>query len=52
MSKRKLTLSIDEELIKEAKQKEINICNFLEVILVDYFTRCDECSRREYTLIA
>ncbi len=47
MSKRKLTLSINEKLINEAREREINISGFLEVRLVDYFTRRDECGRRD-----
>ena len=36
MSKQKLTLSIDQEVVKEAKEMEINISSFLEVRLANY----------------
>ncbi|GAG88888.1 unnamed protein product [marine sediment metagenome] len=36
MPKQKLTLSIDKEIITQAKKKQINISSFLEIRLVDY----------------
>ncbi len=36
MVKKKLTLSIDEELINEAKSQGVNLSSFLEIRLFDY----------------
>ena len=36
MVKKKLTRSIDEEIITQAKQAEINLSSFLEIRLTDY----------------
>jgi post-segregation antitoxin (ccd killing protein) len=36
MSKHKLTLSVDEEIIKEAKKLDINLSSFLEIRLREY----------------
>lgn len=51
MAKQKLTLSVDEGILNNAKNAEINISAFLEMKLVDYMTRKNECSRRAYLLI-
>ena len=47
MAKGKLTLSVDEEIIKKAKECNINMSTFLEVKLVEYITRRKKCSRRD-----
>ena len=44
-TKKKLTLSIDEDILHNAKKAEINLSAFLETRLVDYLTRKSECSR-------
>jgi len=36
MVKQKLTLSVDEDIITQAKQQGINISSFLEIRLSDY----------------
>ncbi len=46
MPKKKLTLSIDEEIITQAKKLEINLSSFLEIRLVDYLNY-KVCFRRE-----
>jgi post-segregation antitoxin (ccd killing protein) len=43
----KLTLSVDDEIIKKAKELNINISTFLEVRLVDYISNRVECGRRD-----
>jgi hypothetical protein len=45
--KRKLTLSIDEETLNQAKISGINLSSFLETRLVDYMTRKIDCSLRD-----
>ncbi len=45
MVKKKLTLSINEEIITQAKKQQINLSSFLEIRLVDYLSY-KECSRR------
>ena len=37
MAKKKLTLSVDEEIINNAKKQKINLSFFLEIRLIDYF---------------
>jgi hypothetical protein len=51
MPKKKLTLSIDENILNNAKKSEINLSSFLETTLVDFMTRKTECSRRECLFI-
>ncbi|MFE3846189.1 type II toxin-antitoxin system CcdA family antitoxin [Thermoplasmatota archaeon] len=51
MPKQKLTLSIDKEIITQAKKLEINLSSFLEIRLIDHLSDKEKCSRREYTLI-
>ena len=46
MPKKKLTLSIDEEILNNAKQSQINLSSFLEIRLIDYL-QAKKCSRRE-----
>ncbi len=46
MVKQKLTLSIDKEIISQARKAEINLSSFLEIRLVDYINY-KECSRRD-----
>ncbi len=46
MVKKKLTLSVDEEIIHQAKEQGINMSAFLEIRLTDYL-RCDECGYRD-----
>ncbi|MCK5261214.1 MAG: type II toxin-antitoxin system CcdA family antitoxin, partial [Thermoplasmatales archaeon] len=40
-------LSVDEEIVKKAKNLNINISNFLEVKLVEYIANRGKCSRRD-----
>ena len=47
MVKKKLTLSIDEDILSKAKQAEINLSSFLEIRLTDYFSDKEKCSRRD-----
>jgi len=51
MVKKKLTLSVDEDILDNAKKAEINLSAFIETRLVDYLSDKEKCSRREYTLI-
>jgi post-segregation antitoxin (ccd killing protein) len=46
MVKQKLTLSIDKDIITQAKEKGINLSSFLEIRLTDYLNK--KCSRRAY----
>ena len=46
MVKQKLTLSIDKEVITQAKEKGINLSSFLEIRLTDYLN--EKYSRRVY----
>jgi hypothetical protein len=48
--KRKLTLSIDDNILKNAKKAEINLSAFLETRLVDHLSDKEICSRRESLL--
>ena len=50
MAKQKLTLSIDKEIINQAKKAEINLSSFLEIRLIDYLADKNSCSRRESAL--
>ena len=47
MPKKKLTLSVDEDILNNAKKAEINLSAFLETRLVDYISDKEKCSRRE-----
>ena len=55
MPKRKLTLAIDEDLLKIVKDPDINISSFLEIRLREYITLVegiaikdgDKCGRRD-----
>jgi len=47
MVKQKLTLSIDKEIIIQARKAEINFSSFLGIRLVDYLNYKEKCSRRE-----
>ena len=55
MSKQKLTLAIDQELLKKVKDSKINISSFLEIRLREYMSVIDrvsivggaECGRRD-----
>jgi len=47
MPKQKLTLSIDKEIITQAKRQQINLSSFLEIRLIDYLSDKENCSRRE-----
>ena len=42
MTKRKLTLAIDETLLKKAKELEINFSSFLEIRLREYIALIEE----------
>lgn len=47
MTKQKVTLTIDKEIVIEAKKLGINISNFVEVRLIDYIqSKVKVCSRR------
>jgi predicted DNA-binding ribbon-helix-helix protein len=50
MAKKKLTLSIEEGIIENAKKAEINLSSFLEIRLIDYLSNKEQCSRREGNL--
>jgi predicted DNA-binding ribbon-helix-helix protein len=45
MAKQKLTLSIDKEIISQAKKQNINLSSFLEIRLIDYLFDKEKCSR-------
>jgi len=47
MVKKKLTLSVDEEIITQARNAEINLSSFLEIRLIDYLSERKRCSHRE-----
>ncbi len=47
MVKNKLTLSVDSEIVKQAKEFNINISTFLEVKLVEYLANREKCGRRD-----
>ena len=47
MPKQKLTLSIDKDIITQAKKQKINLSSFLEIRLIDYLGEKKVCSRRE-----
>jgi integrase/recombinase XerD len=47
MPKQKLTLSIDKEIISQAKSQNINLSSFLEIRLIDYLSDKEKCSRRD-----
>jgi hypothetical protein len=47
MVKKKLTLSINEEIITQAKEQNINLSSFLEIRLIDHLSDKEKCSRRE-----
>ena len=51
MPKQKLTLSIDKEIINQAKKQNINLSSFLEIRLIDHLPDKEKCSRRDFTLI-
>lgn len=44
MAKQKLTLSIDKEIITQAKRQKINLSSFLEIRLADYLNYKEKCS--------
>jgi hypothetical protein len=44
MPKQKLTLSIDKEIITQAKSQKINLSSFLEIRLIDYLSDKEKCS--------
>jgi predicted DNA-binding ribbon-helix-helix protein len=46
MVKQKLTLSIDNEILTQAKSSGINLSSFLEIRLTDYLM-AKKCSRRD-----
>jgi len=47
MPKQKLTLSIDKEIINQAKNQNINLSSFLEIRLIEFLSNKERCSRRE-----
>ena len=51
MPKQKLTLSVDKEIINNAKKIGINLSSFLEIRLIDYIYDKEKCSRRDSLLI-
>jgi hypothetical protein len=38
MAKQKLTLSIDKEIISQAKNQNINLSSFLKILLIDFIS--------------
>ena len=46
MAKQQLTLSIDKEIITQAKNQNINLSGFLEIRLIDHLSDKEKCSRR------
>ena len=52
MVKKKLTLSIDEGIINQAKGQGINLSAFVEMQLVDYLTRKSSVPVRIRTRVA
>ncbi len=52
MVKKKLTLSIGEEILNNARTSGINLSSFLEIRLTDYMKRKIECPRRGVTVIS
>jgi len=51
MVKQKLTLSIDKEIITQAKKQNINFSSFLEIRLIDHLSDKEKCSRRDSLLM-
>ena len=47
MPKQKLTLSVDKEIIDNAKKMGINLSSFLEIRLIDHLSDKEKCSRRD-----
>jgi len=47
MPKQKLTLSIDKDIITQAKKQKINLSSFLEIRLTDYLGEKKICSHRD-----
>ncbi len=47
MPKQKLTLSIEKEIISQAKSQKINLSSFLEIRLIDHLSEKEKCSRRD-----
>jgi len=45
MPKQKLTLSIDKEIISQAKMQNINLSSFLEIRLIDHLLDKEKCFR-------
>jgi len=50
MPKQKLTLSLDEEIITQAKKQNINLSSFLEIRLIYHLSDKEICARRESAL--
>jgi predicted DNA-binding ribbon-helix-helix protein len=48
MPKQKLTLSIDKEIINQAKNQKINLSSFLKIRFIDYLSDKEKCSSRAY----
>ena len=42
MTKQKLTLAIDQDLLKKVKDRDINISSFLEIRLREYMALADD----------
>lgn len=47
MARRKLTLRLDEDVIKKAKEQGINLSGFLEIKLVEYLLGYDLLEQEE-----
>jgi len=47
MVKQKLTLSLDKEIITQAKTQNINLSSFLKIRLIDHSSDKNKCSRRD-----
>jgi len=52
MPKQKLTLSIDKEIITQAKNQNINLSSFLEIRLIDHLLDKEKCSRRGVSMFS
>ena len=47
MAKQKLILSVEKDIISQAKRQQINLSSFLEIRLIDYLSDKEKCSRRD-----
>jgi len=52
MPKQKLTLSINKEIITQAKNQNINLSSFLEIRLINHLSDKEKCSRRGVSMFS